>query len=183
MAEAMNLAEEGVPLADIDHAATEFGMPMGPVELADSVGLDIVLHVARTLAPVLKRPVAPEIGRLVSEDHLGLKTGRGLYVYQDGRPVKPRQRRRELHRAAQERLVHALLNEAAQCLAEDIVDDADLVDAGVIFGTGFAPFRGGPLHYARTLGIEHVVARLEALSASIGSRFEPSPGWDELRTM
>jgi 3-hydroxyacyl-CoA dehydrogenase/enoyl-CoA hydratase/3-hydroxybutyryl-CoA epimerase len=80
----------------------------------------------------------------------------------------------------QERLVMALLNEAAHCLAEGIVADADLVDAGVIFGTGFAPFRGGPLHHARTLGIATVKASLERLAARHGERFRPSAGWDLL---
>jgi 3-hydroxyacyl-CoA dehydrogenase/enoyl-CoA hydratase/3-hydroxybutyryl-CoA epimerase len=79
--------------------------------------------------------------------------------------------------------VYAFLNEAANCLAEEIVADADLVDAGVVFGTGFAPFRGGPLHYAQALGIENVVARLTELSAAHGSRFQPSAGWDRLKTM
>jgi 3-hydroxyacyl-CoA dehydrogenase/enoyl-CoA hydratase/3-hydroxybutyryl-CoA epimerase len=183
MAEAMTLVQEGVPLPDIDHAATEFGMPMGPVELADSVGLDIALQVARTLAPVLKRPPASELERLVAAGRLGRKAGCGFYSYQEGRPVKPRERRRHVHEAVQERLVYALLNEAASCYSERIVEDADLLDAGVIFGTGFAPFRGGPLHYARHLGIDSVIARLEALSSSLGSRFEPSPGWNELRVM
>jgi len=182
LAEAMTLAQEGVPLADIDDAATAFGMPVGPIELADSVGLDIVLHVARILSPVLGRTVAPEVERLVAAGHLGQKSGRGFYIYHDGRAVKPRQRHHDANTPLQERLVLALLNEAAHCLEQEIVADADLVDAGAIFGTGFAPFRGGPLHYAQQLGIEQVIARLSALERSLGPRFAPSPGWQKLRT-
>jgi 3-hydroxyacyl-CoA dehydrogenase/enoyl-CoA hydratase/3-hydroxybutyryl-CoA epimerase len=180
LAEAMTLAEEGVPLPDIDAAATGFGMPMGPVELADSVGLDVALHVARILSPLIGRPVAPEIERLVAAGHLGQKTGRGFYVYQDGRPVKPRGSRDGLDPEIQDRLVMALLNESAHCLHEGIVADADLVDAGVIFGTGFAPFRGGPLHYARERGVGEVTAILTRLAERHGPRFAPSAGWGKL---
>ncbi len=184
MAEAMALAHEGVPLADIDYAAVEFGMPMGPVELADSVGLDIVLHVARILGPVLDRAAAPELEELVRQGHLGQKSGRGFYVYHDGKPVKPRAAHNaEINHDAQERLVMALLNEAAHCLHEGIVTDADLADAGVIFGTGFAPFRGGPLHYARTVGITRIVSRLDELAVLHGQRFRPSPGWKALAAL
>jgi 3-hydroxyacyl-CoA dehydrogenase/enoyl-CoA hydratase/3-hydroxybutyryl-CoA epimerase len=180
LAEAMTLAEEGVPLPDIDAAATGFGMPMGPVELADSVGLDVALHVARILSPLIGRPVAPEIERLVVAGHLGQKTGRGFYVYQDGRPVKPRGSRDDLDPEIRDRLIMALLNESAHCLHEGIVADADLVDAGVIFGTGFAPFRGGPLHYARERGVGEVTAILARLAERHGPRFEPSAGWGKL---
>ena len=183
MGEAMTLAQEGVPLAEIDLAATDFGMPMGPVELADSVGLDIAMHVARILAPVLGRPVAPEIEALVQRGHLGVKSGQGFYVYQEGRPVKPKGSPRRARPEVQERLVMSLLNEAAHCLADGIVDDADLVDAGVIFGTGFAPFRGGPMQYARSEGIDRIVAALSKLAARHGSRFAPSAGWEKLRAM
>lgn len=183
LAEAMTLAQEGVALPDIDAAATGFGMPMGPVELADSVGLDVALHVARILSPLLGRPVAPEIEQLVAAGHLGQKTGRGFYAYRDGRPVKPRGARRAPDPAVRERLVMALLNEAARCLDEGIVADADLVDAGVIFGTGFAPFRGGPLHYARERGVADVTDSLAGLAARHGPRFAPSPGWEKLRSL
>jgi 3-hydroxyacyl-CoA dehydrogenase/enoyl-CoA hydratase/3-hydroxybutyryl-CoA epimerase len=180
LAEAMDLAREGVPLAEIDHAAVEFGMPMGPIELADAVGLDIALHVARILAPVLDRAVAPELEALVAAGHLGQKSGRGFYLYQERRPVKPRRTGHAPRNDVQERLVLALLNEAARCLDERVVADADLVDAGVILGTGFAPFRGGPLRYARALGIANVISRLEALAATVGPQFTPSPAWQGL---
>ncbi len=180
LAEAMSMVQEGVPLSDIDAAATEFGMPMGPVELADSVGLDIALNVARILAPVLNRPVAPELEHMVKAGHLGRKTGRGFYVYQEGKPVRPRTSERSGSRDIQDRLVLALLNEAAHCLAEGIVAEVDLIDAAVIFGTGFAPFRGGPLHYARQQGIDTITARLAEFAARFGPRFTPSAGWQRV---
>jgi 3-hydroxyacyl-CoA dehydrogenase/enoyl-CoA hydratase/3-hydroxybutyryl-CoA epimerase len=183
LAEAMLMAQEGVPLPEIDAAATDFGMPMGPIELADSVGLDIALNVARTLAPVLGRPVAPELETKVRDGKLGRKTGAGFYAYQEGRPVRPRSGAIAFAPVVQERLVMALLNEAASCLAEEIVGDADLVDAGVIFGTGFAPFRGGPLHYARACGMGAVIKRLGALNENLGPRFAASPGWQRLAAL
>ncbi len=182
LAEAIALAQEGVPLAEIDAAATAFGMPMGPVELADAVGLDVALHVARILAPLSGRSIDPTLEKMVAAGQLGQKTGRGFYAYRDGRAVKPRGTG-AVSAEVQDRLMLALLNEAAQCLAEDIVDDADLVDAGVIFGTGFAPFRGGPLHHARQTGIDAVVHRLTELAARHGPRFTPSGGWQKLRAM
>lgn len=177
MGEAMEMIREGVALPAIDQAAVEFGMPVGPVELADSVGLDVADHVARILAPVLGRKPAPELEELVRQGHLGLKTGRGFYTYRDRQPVRPTLEWGSADPEVRDRLVYALLNEAAACLHEGIVSDADLVDAGVIFGTGFAPFRGGPLHYARQLGIDAVEARLRELASRHGPRFNPSPGW------
>lgn len=177
MGEAMEMAREGVPLAEIDQAALEFGMPMGPVELADAVGLDVAEHVAKILGPVLGRSPAPEVEELVRQGNLGLKTGRGFYTYRDRKPVKPALEWGSSSPAVQDRLIYSMLNEAAACLHDGIVTDPDLVDAGVIFGTGFAPFRGGPLHYARALGIEKVEARLRELAQRHGPRFAPSPGW------
>lgn len=181
MGEAMEMIREGVPLAEIDQAATEFGMPMGPVELADAVGLDVASHVARILGPVLGRSPAPELEELVSQGILGLKTGRGFYTYRDGKPVKPALEWGSSSPTVQDRLIYSMLNEAAACLHDGIVADPDLVDAGVIFGTGFAPFRGGPLHHARQLGIDGVEARLRELAERHGPRFTPSPGWTLLR--
>jgi 3-hydroxyacyl-CoA dehydrogenase/enoyl-CoA hydratase/3-hydroxybutyryl-CoA epimerase len=182
LGEAMTLAQEGVPLPEIDAAATDFGMPVGPIELADSVGLDVALHVAKILAPVLQRPVAPELERMVQAGNLGQKTGRGFYLYHEGKAVRPRDARaRAVSPDVQDRLVLSLLNEAVRCLDEGIVADADLVDAGLIFGAGFAPFRGGPLHYAAETGIDAIVVRLQELAGRYGERFQPSQGWQLLR--
>ena len=150
---------------------------MGPIELADSVGLDVSAHVARILAPVIGRDAAPEIEELVRQKHLGLKSGHGFYTYRDRKPVRPALPPGSSDAGVQDRLILALLNEAANCLREGIVADADLVDAGVIFGTGFAPIRGGPLQYARQVGVDTLISRLTELEARHGSRFQPSPGW------
>lgn len=181
IAEALELLREGIPAAEIDLAATDFGMPMGPVELADSVGLDVIAHVAIILAPVINRTVAPEIEELVRQRHLGLKTGQGFYTYRERKPVRPSLTPGSSDPEVQDRLILALLNEAVTCLHEGIVTDADLIDAGVIFGTGFAPFRGGPLHYAKDTGVDTLVDRLGELTTQHGSRFRASPGWQLLR--
>ena len=180
MAEAMEMLREGIPMAHIDQMAVEFGMPVGPIELTDSVGVDVALHVARILAPVVGRSVAPELEELVAEGRLGQKTGHGFYRYRDHKPVRSSVSAPGAGPDIQERLMMAMLNEAAACLADQVVDNPELVDAGVIFGTGFAPFRGGPLHYARKVGIQQVVATLERLAETHGPRFTPSKGWAEL---
>jgi 3-hydroxyacyl-CoA dehydrogenase/enoyl-CoA hydratase/3-hydroxybutyryl-CoA epimerase len=178
MTEAMLAAREGVPLKLIDEAAVRFGMPMGPIELADIVGLDVCLHVGRILSAAYGGPAPEAVAELVAAGKLGRKTGQGLYEWRDGKAVKP-----EPAGGAtapddlQDRLMLALVNEAVAVLREGVVADADLIDAGVIFGSGFAPFRGGPLHYARERGVPEVVARLESLAARHGDRFRPDPGW------
>jgi 3-hydroxyacyl-CoA dehydrogenase/enoyl-CoA hydratase/3-hydroxybutyryl-CoA epimerase len=178
--EAMFAAQEGVPLAVIDKVAVDFGMPMGPIELADVVGLDVASHVGEIIAAELGR-AAPDLTRLrelVAAKKLGRKSGAGFYVWQDGKPVKPPA---EIAGPADliDRLILVLVNECVACLRERVVEEADLVDAAVIFGTGFAPFRGGPLSYARTRGIDTVVARLGELASRYGTRFTPDPGWQK----
>ena len=153
MAEAMHLAESAVPLTAIDKAAEDFGMPMGPVELLDSVGIDVALHVAQVLGRAFNRAVPARLAAMVEKQQLGRKSGGGFYEWQDGKPVKPQEDYSDLPADIGDRLILPMLNEAVACLQEGIVRDADLLDAGVIFGTGFAPFRGGPLHYARNRGV------------------------------
>jgi 3-hydroxyacyl-CoA dehydrogenase / enoyl-CoA hydratase / 3-hydroxybutyryl-CoA epimerase len=181
MAEALELAAEGVPLAEIDHAAVSFGMPMGPIELIDSVGVDVALHVAEILSPIVGRPVAPALQKLVDEGRLGQKTGQGFYEYRERKPVKPTVEATKISSDVQERLMLAFVNEAAHCLGDQVVDDPDLIDGGVIFGTGFAPFRGGPLHYAQQRGIDAVVTSLTDLSERFGNRFQASQTWAQFR--
>jgi 3-hydroxyacyl-CoA dehydrogenase/enoyl-CoA hydratase/3-hydroxybutyryl-CoA epimerase len=144
--EALALVDEGVSPAQVDQAALAFGMPMGPVLLADTVGLDICLSVARLLDPAA---VPPRLERMVAAGHLGRKTGQGFYRFRDGRPVRPRVQDPPPGGPLERRLMARLLDEAAACLREGVTLDGDLVDAGVVFGTGFAPFRGGPLQYGR----------------------------------
>jgi 3-hydroxyacyl-CoA dehydrogenase/enoyl-CoA hydratase/3-hydroxybutyryl-CoA epimerase len=176
MTEAMLAADEGIPLASIDRAAVSFGMPMGPIELADTVGLDVASHVGRILADAFGMPVPKGTAELIAAGHVGRKSGRGYYEWRDGKPVKPQAAARAPDDLT-DRLILQYLNEAVACLREAVIDDADLLDAGMIFGTGFAPFRGGPLHYARARGATTIVARLEQLAATHGPRFRPDPGW------
>jgi 3-hydroxyacyl-CoA dehydrogenase / enoyl-CoA hydratase / 3-hydroxybutyryl-CoA epimerase len=180
--EALFAAGEGVPLSLIDRVAVDFGMPMGPMELSDVVGLDVALHVGEIITRELGRempPYAARLRELVAAKKLGRKSGEGFYTWQDGKIV------RESTTASvppdlSDRLILSLMNECAACLREQVVADADLLDAGVVFGTGFAPFRGGPLNYARTRGVANVVARLKELEQRYGARFHPDAGWSAL---
>ncbi len=180
MAEAMHLAESGLALSAIDRIAEDFGMPMGPVELVDSVGIDVALHVSRVLGAEYGRPVPSRLTQMVENGQLGRKSGQGFYKWVDGKAIKPVAHGR-IPDDATDRLMLPLINEAVACLHERIVADADLLDAGVIFGTGFAPFRGGPLQYARERGPAEIERTMLALSSKYGDRFRPHAGWAQLR--
>jgi 3-hydroxyacyl-CoA dehydrogenase/enoyl-CoA hydratase/3-hydroxybutyryl-CoA epimerase len=145
---AFRMLDEGIKAETLDAAMEEFGMPMGPIELADTVGLDICLAAGRELAKkgASGEPDAPQVLlNKVALGQLGRKTGQGIYAYEKGKPVKGRPDR--FDRALVDALIEPYLAEASAVRAEGIVADADLIDAGLVFGTGFAPFRGGPLHY------------------------------------
>jgi 3-hydroxyacyl-CoA dehydrogenase/enoyl-CoA hydratase/3-hydroxybutyryl-CoA epimerase len=174
--EALALVEEGLDPAAVDRAAVAFGMPMGPVLLADTVGLDICLAVAR----VLGGAVPARLEAMVAAGRLGRKTGQGFYRYRAGRPVLSRGPEPPPEGPVEQRLVLRLLNEAVACLREQVVADEDLLDAGILFGTGFAPFRGGPLRHNRQAGITEQERRLRALELRLGARFAPDPGWSRL---
>ncbi len=180
--EALYAAGEGVPLALIDQVAVEFGMPMGPIELSDVVGLDVCMHVGDIITRELGRelpPYASRLRELVAAKQVGRKSGQGFYLWQDGKP----QRSAVATPAPADltdRLILPMLNESAACLREQVVADLDLLDAGIVFGVGFAPFRGGPMQYARDRGIANIVARLAELEARHGSRFRPDPYWSTL---
>ena len=175
--EALFALESGIPAAVIDRAGKVFGMPMGPIELTDVVGLDVSLHVGRVLAGALQRRVPDILVKRVEQKKLGRKSGEGFYVWRDGKPVKPDSAQFAMPADLEDRLILPMLNEAVACLREGVIEDADLLDAGAIFATGFAPFRGGPLHYAAERGIANVTARLEELARRYGERFRPDPGW------
>ena len=177
--EALFALESGIPAAVIDRAGKAFGMPMGPIELTDVVGLDVSLHVGRVLAGALQRRVPEILIKRVEQKKLGRKSGEGFYVWRDGKPVKPESAQFAMPADLTDRLILPMLNEAVACLREGVIEDADLLDAGAIFATGFAPFRGGPLHYARERGIPDVTARLEELARRYGERFRPDPGWQQ----
>ncbi len=178
--EAVTLEEEGVPAVVIDKAALDFGMPMGPIELADTVGLDICLSVARILSQQLNVPVPGRLEQLVSAGRLGRKSGEGFYRYTDGKKVFASENKDYTPPAdITDRMMMRFLNEAVACLREGIVDNADLLDGGVIFGTGFAPFRGGPMHYIDAGGREKLLHTLEKLELNHGPRFRADTGWKD----
>ena len=153
---AMKRLEAGEEKERIDEAARTFGMPMGPIELADSVGLDVCAHVGKILGLASE---GSELDRMVAQGKLGKKTGEGFYVWKDGRPQKAEKSYDQagLERLGKE-LVEPLIAECERCRDEGVVANADLVDAGVIFGTGFAPFRGGPLHYRASETVPAVIS-------------------------
>lgn len=176
--EAVTLEAEGVPPAVIDRAALDFGMPMGPLELADTVGLDICLHVATLLGEKLGVEVPPRLQELVQAQRLGKKNGQGFYTYQGDKIERPKPK--PGYSAAPDitsRMLLRLVNESVACLREGVVAEADLIDAGVIFGTGFAPFRGGPLHYAKESGAQEQRELLEKLARQYGTRFHADSLW------
>jgi len=177
--EALFALGEGIPAAVIDAAGTAFGMPMGPIELADVVGLDVALHVGGVLAGAFGRKVPDILVERVEQKKLGRKSGEGFYQWRDGKPVRSAAEI-AIPPELTDRLILPMLNEAVAALREGVIEDADLLDAGAIFATGFAPFRGGPLQYARSRGIGEIKARLGELAARHGERFRPDPGWSRL---
>src|SRR5262245_5999624 len=208
MMEAFIMLDQGTPKETIDAAAERFGMPMGPIELADEVGLDICLSVADHLRSSLgpspdardmferAMPDTPQwLKDKVAKGELGKKTGKGLYEWKNGKAVKnppsaatsagapaaagARSDPYDLAEMA-DRLILPMVDACVACLRKRVVTDEDTVDGAMIFGTGFAPFRGGPLHYARTRGVANVLAALEGLAAKYGERFRPDPGWSQL---
>ncbi len=183
MLEAMLMLDEKVDKSAIDAAAEKFGMPMGPIELADQVGLDICLDVGdmlRSKFGELLPPTPAWLREKVAKGELGRKTGKGFYVWKDGKaekvPAPPPMTPPTPEMI--DRLMLPISNVCVACLREGIVDGADAVDGAMIFGTGYAPFRGGPLNYARTRGSDNVVEALRALAAKFGGRFTPDAGWD-----
>jgi 3-hydroxyacyl-CoA dehydrogenase/enoyl-CoA hydratase/3-hydroxybutyryl-CoA epimerase len=181
--EAMLAAQEGTPLTVIDRCAVSFGMPVGPIELIDVVGLDVASHVGEIIAQELGRPVIQiaRLNELLAAKKLGRKSGQGFYPWHEGKAVKPPAEGASTPSDLLDRLILVMINECVACLRERVVESADLADAAVLFGTGFAPFRGGPLNYARARGIDAVVARLTELATRHGERFRPDEGWVSLR--
>jgi 3-hydroxyacyl-CoA dehydrogenase/enoyl-CoA hydratase/3-hydroxybutyryl-CoA epimerase len=182
MLEAATVYAEGVPGVVIDKAAVKFGMPMGPIELIDTVGLDVAQGVGAELSPFLGLQL-PAALATVEPGKRGKKDGQGLYKWEKNekgsKPVKPEAPQGyQAPSDLEDRLILPLLNEAVACLHDGVVADADLLDAGVIFGTGFAPFRGGPIQHIRATGVDVLLEKLKVLHGRYGDRFAPRPGWD-----
>jgi 3-hydroxyacyl-CoA dehydrogenase/enoyl-CoA hydratase/3-hydroxybutyryl-CoA epimerase len=180
LVEAFTLYDEGVAPEAIDKAATDFGMPMGPVELADTVGLDICHSVAVNLSEAFGIDVPAGLKKFVDSQKLGKKSGQGFYHYKKGKPIRDKDVNLGDQKSIQNRLVFRLLNEAAACLQEEIVEDRDLLDAGIIFGTGFAPFRGGPMNHSLQQGVDSITQSMTEYAARYGERFTPVEGWSQL---
>lgn len=184
MMEAFNLFAEGYRLETIDGLMLDFGMPMGPLRLTDEVGLDVSLHVGSDLARRIQNlpPLHNTVERMIAQGWLGRKSGKGFYDYSAG----AERQNPEIHAYQPEteptgaddtilrdRLVLVMVNEAARCLAEKVVSDPADVDFAMIMGTGWAPFRGGPLRYADSIGISNLIARLRQLSENGRDYFVP----------
>jgi 3-hydroxyacyl-CoA dehydrogenase/enoyl-CoA hydratase/3-hydroxybutyryl-CoA epimerase len=150
--------ERKVPMEALDKAATEFGMPMGPVELADTVGLDVGLNVMGTLGGEDAAEDAKLLKSYVEEGKLGKKSGEGFYKWKKGKPVKNAEASEGINlQSLGEELMAPYFDECQACLEDGIVADSDVLDAGMIFGTGFAPFRGGPMFYLAQNGQDEAV--------------------------
>lgn len=182
MVEAGLLKEAGISIIEIDRTATKFGMPMGPVELADTVGLDVGLHVAELLGTAYGFKVPESFRTMVESGDLGKKSGKGFYSWKNGKKVAPKSKASSSNdETIQNRLILRFINEAVACNREKVVESKDLLDAGVIFGTGFAPFHGGPIHYIEATGAAKLLEALNSLNKQFGDRFKPDPGWQEFK--
>ncbi|MDX8388121.1 MAG: 3-hydroxyacyl-CoA dehydrogenase NAD-binding domain-containing protein [Ghiorsea sp.] len=180
--EAVLMVDEGISPLAIDKAALDFGMPMGPITLADHVGLDICLAVADDLSDTTGDSVPEFLKTWVESGRLGLKSGHGFYTYKQGKVQKDteivgKQPQKEIV----DRLIMRISNEGVRCLREGIVEDGDLLDVGMVFGTGFAPFRGGVMKYIQSRGKEDMIETLERLEQQYGSRFKRDSQWKKLK--
>jgi 3-hydroxyacyl-CoA dehydrogenase/enoyl-CoA hydratase/3-hydroxybutyryl-CoA epimerase len=190
--EAGFLLEEGMPIETLDAIMVRWGFPVGPAALLDEVGLDVAEKAGKVMHGAFGARLAPSrvIGVMRADDRLGRKNGRGFYFYKDGHKsgadgsvfqllgARPQGEVDEAR--AQDRLVLAMLNEAALAMSEGVVRTPRDADVGAIFGIGYPPFRGGPLRTLDSMGATEVVARLERLAAVYGPRFTPAPVLEEM---
>jgi 3-hydroxyacyl-CoA dehydrogenase/enoyl-CoA hydratase/3-hydroxybutyryl-CoA epimerase len=193
LAEALALAAEGTSIPAIDEAMKDWGMPMGPFELLDEIGLDVSVHVLRSLNEQTGSRMTIPAGfeQALERGWLGKKTGTGFYRYPaNGKNAAP-ELNQELSaaltngtrpsaptsdpEAVQWRLVLPMINEAARVLEEGVTDSTDAIDLATVLGLGLAPFRGGLARFADSVGADQLVVRLSGLAARLGPRFEPAP--------
>jgi 3-hydroxyacyl-CoA dehydrogenase/enoyl-CoA hydratase/3-hydroxybutyryl-CoA epimerase len=185
MVEAGELFWNGTPAKEIDEAMLDFGMPMGPLRLTDEVGIEVAEDVAETLAAAFPKwmRVPHVLPKLIEAGMLGRKAGRGFYTYAGGKDGKPNRAAEDLRpkgsksrvgeAEVQRRLTLLMINEAARCVEEKIVEGPADVDFAMVMGTGFAPFRGGPLRFADVFGVANVVQQLSGLADAVGSNYAP----------
>jgi len=183
------LVKDGVDLEVLDKAMKNFGMPVGPITLADEVGIDVTSHVASFLsnADLGVRMSGGDISlmqKMVERGLLGKKTNKGFYSYK-GKKKKINPEAKKIaekfatqkldlkEEEIQNRMVSRFVNEAAKCLEDDIITDPVVGDIGLVFGTGFAPFRGGPFRYLDTVGVDKYVQKMEGFADKYGPQFEP----------
>ncbi len=182
--EAGRILEEGLGVEKIDKVMTDFGMPMGPFTLSDEVGLDVGIKVMHILEAAFgdRFKAVDVFDKVLTKGLLGKKSGKGFYIHDEKRALNPeiaalmtvKNRRSVSDEECQDRLVLIMLNEAARCLEDRIVDDASAIDIGMIFGTGFPPFRGGLLRYADQMGIDKIIQKLNILADTLkAERFKP----------
>ena len=184
--EAGYLLEEGAGVRSVDQALSDYGMPMGPCRLLDEVGLDVAHHVAGVMAEAFGDRMKPAgiVDRLLEDGRVGKKGGLGFYVYDDGRQKKVDPELKKVLPRPEEappgadevrrRCLYLLVNEAAHALEDGIVDEPGMVDLAMVMGTGFPPFRGGPLRWADVEGLDRVVEGLRAFEERLGARFHPA---------
>ena len=188
--EAGHLMADGASIEDVDRAALEFGMPMGPLRLVDEVGIDVTSHAGESLHKALGDrldPSAPLVA-LADTGRLGKKGGAGFYRYENGKEAGvdqsvyaalksavPSERRTLDQKEIRGRLLLAMINEAARALDEGVVARAADVDLAMIMGTGFPPFRGGLMRFADTIHLKTLLSRLQEMEDVHGQRFTPAP--------
>lgn len=180
--EAMRLNSEGVPTEEIDREIRQFGMPMGPLELLDQIGLDVSARIAETVAGLCPEssPAGGLLRAMVSQGNIGRKSGSGFYDYHEGRKGKARdvvavtQTREVSSDIIRDRIMLRMANEAALCLEEKVVSEPWVIDLAMALGTGFCPFLGGPLRMCHLRGYEKVVSKLQQLQQTAGRRFAPA---------
>jgi len=197
LAEALVMAGEGISIKAIDDQIKKWGMPMGPFELLDQIGLDIGMHVLRSLEEHLgDRITTPgNIDQAVEKQWLGKKSGRGFYTYNSKTPrvhramvdllagkksSKEKQLDEQQARIIENRLILPMINEAAYLLEEQVIDSPDAIDLATVLGLGWAPFRGGLIHYANSLGPQKVIDQLNKLATEFGDRFTPAPALHQM---
>ena len=185
MVEAVSLLEEGISIKHIDRIIESFGMPMGPIELFDEVGIDVAFKVAKILSQSMSDRMAdsPVLEKMIADGRLGKKSKKGFYIYQ-GKKKSPDPEISKYITVSKkvglsdedlvQRMIYPMINEAARCLEDKIVTRPQDVDLAMIFGTGFAPFRGGLLSYADSESVTKVHETLDKFSTTYGSRFKPS---------